>query len=191
MSKLLILLFGLIISQVLSAKVIGLAKGLGTYSISIPDNYQYYPTFMGLENVIMAPQDNKLGTSSLSITLTGLPDTKLDSKELSVSQKDYQEGRKKFLAERNLDLIQFIPYALKRNPDGHQIHTVGVVYFSGDKITVDRSFMIECPKSFIHAKFVGDVGTKGDLKSLTSSFFQSSVQKEFENSILTLTCNKK
>lgn len=188
MVKTAILLMSLSVAPIIQAKSIKIEKGGAVYSINIPDNFDFYPTFMGLENVIMAPAEGALGTPSLSITITGIKDAKLNSKELSSSQKEYQEGRSDFIKKRNLSLVEFIPYALKKSPQGHQIHTVGVIYSNGERVTVDRSFMIECPQSFIHAKFLGHVGLMKDAATLKKNSYKSASQTEFEKAVLSLTC---
>ncbi len=177
-------------SGITFGKEISIEKYKGVFKTSIPDAYQFYPTFMGLENVIMTPKDSVLGTSSLSVTITGIKDAKLNSAELSSTQIDYQNGRNKYLDKRGLKLIEFIPYSLKKNSQGYQIHTIGVIYSNANRITLEMSYMIECPESFVHAKFLGDVGLVQDLTSIKKNNFSNETHKEMEKSALGITCSK-
>jgi hypothetical protein len=171
------------------AKELKLDQKGSTYKLTIPDNYEYHATFMGLENVIMAPVDKNLGTASLSIYITGLADSNLDAKRLQNTQNEYQAGRKKYINERNLKLIEFIPYELKKNPQGFNIHTIGVIYANETKVTLDKTYMIECPKSFIHSKYVGDVGYVEEIEALKKQAYRIPSLNELEKSILKIDCD--
>jgi hypothetical protein len=173
------------------AKEVVIEKGQSIYKIDIPENYEYHPKFFGLENVVMSKPDPELGTTSLSITVTGIESSELNSRELANSQKDYQTGRLKYLQERGLELIEFIPYELKKSPEQYQIHSVGVIYTNKKVVTVERSYMIECPKSFIHAKVLGNGGLMENLKSIKSKNFKTSALNDLEKVILALRCQTK
>ncbi len=172
------------------ARDLTLTEKGGVYKISFPDNYEYHAKFLGLENVIMSPHDKNLGTASLSIYFTGLEGSNLDPKQLEKTQKEYQEGRKKYVQERNLKLIEFLPYQLKKNSQGYNIHTIGVIYSNATKVTVDKTFMIECPMSFIHSKYVGDVGLVTELPALKKKAYRIPSYDQLEKTILNIECTK-
>jgi hypothetical protein len=176
--------------DVAQAKVLKILDRGGLYTLVVPDDYKYYPKFLGLDHVTMSPQDPSLGTSSLSLTITGIPDSKFNSEELQASQNLYQDGRKKYINERGFKLVDFIPYKLEKTPQGHNIHTVGVVYSNDRKITLDKSYMIECPLSFLHAKFVGDVALVQDTAKAKAINYVSVPSKRLETAILGIKCNK-
>ncbi len=182
----LLLLFGL----TAHSKPIDLEHGGVIYKIEIPDNFTFHKTFLSLENVVMSPADPKLGTSSLSLKVTGLADANFDPKELEKSQHRYQEGRKNYISKRNLNLVDFIPYELKKTKEGIKVHAIGVVYSNETKVTLDKTYLVECPQSFMFSKFVGDVAIISETAAIKKQRYNSPAARLLETAILSLKCGK-
>lgn len=163
----------------------------GTFQIDLPEKYEYYQKFMALENVIMAPASETLGTASLSIYFTGLSEGVFDAKRLEATQSEYQAGRKQYIQEKNLQLVEFIPYILKKNPQSYSIHTIGTIYTNGNKITSDKTYLVECPTSFIHSKIVGDFAMYSELKEIKNKRNTIPVLDSLEKIILNIKCPQK
>ncbi|MBA2404501.1 MAG: hypothetical protein H0V66_07010 [Bdellovibrionales bacterium] len=79
---------------------------------------------------------------------------------------------------------------MKKNPQGYNIHTIGVVYSNATKVTLDKTFMIECPLSFIHSKYVGDVGTVTELAAHKKKAYRIPSYDQPEKTILNIECAK-
>lgn len=138
------------ITQLASATVINDSRG--SISLDFPKNWKYEKNLLGLPHVLLTNDIPE--RSSLSITLTGLDNVKLPSKDLKQNQNQYQEGRKSWAQSRHAEIIEFLPYLETKTSDNKSIHSIGFKYKLGTQIYFEKSFYIECPKSLVHLKLL-------------------------------------
>ena len=181
-------IFIFLLTLTVEAKLVTMEKSKKNYSIEIPDDFEYVPTMFGLENVILAPEDKSLGTASLSLTITELNGVRLNPVELKATEKDYQEGRRRYLSERKLELVEFLAFESKKNDHNLQVHSIGMVFKNKERVTKEKSFFIECPYALIHAKTFFHVGPLKELPKLKKFKYPSSVNEKFETSISSFKC---
>lgn len=145
----LILLLSLL-SFSLQARVLELKKD--SRSILIPEMEQWKlgKDLFGMPFIYFAPQANGQ-RSNISFTDTGA-EVELDIKALASYQADYQKGRKLWTETVGAQALDFLPYEVKVNQNGHKIHQVGFSYNHEDKIYHEKSYYIECRGRIIFAK---------------------------------------
>lgn len=104
----------------------------------------------GMPFIYFSPQKNGQ-RSSISFTDTGA-ELELNTKDISSTQKKYQEGRRKWADSVDAKVLSYLPYKLSTNRLGHKIHRIGFSYEHQDKTYVEKSFYIECRGRIIFSK---------------------------------------
>lgn len=137
-----------------SAQALIIQDERGQVQLDLPSRWKYEKNLMGLPHVLLSPEGKD--RASFSITLTGLAEMKLPTKELEKNQPEYQEGRKKWAESRGFKVIKFIPYALLKSGNKFQTHSIGFQYRDEKSEYTEMSYFTECPNSLVHTKALGE-----------------------------------
>lgn len=181
------LLFSL--SSSLLAKSVKINEKGGIYEIQVPDSSDYHETMFNVNHVVFAPIIDGIGNTTISFTFMGISNAQLKPEDLKSTQGDYHEGKKRFMQEHSLKFVEFRPYEFKTSKTNKGVHTVAVIYIDADKsVTLDRTYLIECPKTLIFAKLLGDLGPEKNLDEIRKAAFADKRSKDLENIALNLSC---
>ena len=139
-----------------SAWGITISDERGSLEVSLPSGWRYEKNFLALPHVLLSPEVNR---ASFSITVTGIQDVKLPSLALEKNQTDYQDGRKKWAEKRDFIITQFIPYT-EKTFNNVRTHSIGFIYKDKKSEYLEMSYYTECPKTLVHTKALGILGTQ-------------------------------
>ena len=118
-------------------------------------NLAYEKNLLGLPHSWVTVYNQEFGRSSLSLTITGQKTTGWNIEILKKTQSEYQDGRKKWAAERLYKVKKFYPFESHKNLHGLIINTIGFEYEIKNIEYKELSMFIEANNNLLHAKFVG------------------------------------
>lgn len=188
------IIFGLaliLMSLTTAAKSLKINEKGGVYEIQVPDKFDYHETMFNVNHVVFAPILDGIGNFTLSFTFLGIAEAKLKPQDLKNTEGDYQQGRKNFIQQHGLKLVEFRPYEFKKTSHNRGVHSAAVIYIDDEKsVTLDRTYLIECPKTLVYGKMLGDLGPEKNLEAIRKANFHDSRSLALEKITQELVCPK-
>lgn len=142
-------------------------------AFKLPKKWKTYKNLLGLPLTMVSPM-KKESRIVISLTPTGLKKKFLIPDDLKESQKDYRDGRLKYMREINGEILGFFPYETQKWPNVERVHTIGFKYKLGGFSMVERTYYFTCKTQMFHMKSKYREGEfpKGDktIKKIVESF---------------------
>lgn len=124
--------------------------------LEIPRGWQTAKNIFGIPLSIIGPEHRErtggIRRPVLMVMPTGERTRGFSEKNLRDEQKDYQIGRKAWLAKHDGTAIQFFPYQKTRWPHVSQVHKIGYHYLVGQTQMVEQSYYVVCKQKLYHVK---------------------------------------
>jgi len=137
-----------------NSKPFTISKNDEAFQIENPKGWEGFYNFMGFPLLFNGAYDQAKGRPSLSVTMTGIEDPGFDSNDLSQSQKNYFDGRKKWLDSRNGTFKKEIPYTQFFTKNKNKVFEIGFEYILDNKSFIEKTFFYFCPSSMVHIKLL-------------------------------------
>jgi len=113
--------------------------------ISTPKSWQIAKAFLNSSYTLFGPFENGR-RPVISLNKTELGNYKFDKTALKKTQREYREGRLKWLKRNKGGLLGFIPYKIENWPHVGEVHWIGYNYNLLDNAFEERTYFFKCNK---------------------------------------------
>ena len=166
MARHLILFIFCLSSNAVFAKAISWNKI--NFNVDVPESWREVKDFYGIPVTLLGPSVSPKPRAVIQIVPTDLPPGKMDEKEAIGFGMKYGEGRTKWVAEQEGELLELLPGKFE---DGRL--TAGVSYRINQKSYLERTYYVNCKKRMVHLKIVLNFENREQLpecESIVRSF---------------------
>lgn len=166
MARLLIFFIFCLSLQAASAKELSWNKI--KFTVDVPDSWREVKDFYGIPVTLLGPSVSPKPRAVVQIIPTDLPPGKMNDVEAVAFGMKYGEGRKKWIAEQEGELLELLPGKFE-----HGRLTAGVSYRINQKSYMERTYYVNCKKRMFHLKIVLNFENRDQLsesESIVRSF---------------------
>jgi hypothetical protein len=150
----------------------------GRVILDIPEGWLAAPDYLGLPLVVLGPEvsDPAEGRPVISVTPTGKKLASLAPVELEKSQKEYQDGRRAWLAKSQGSVVDFKPLKRERWAPGIESSSIGYRYRIASREFEETAYYVVCDGELYH------------LKSLTRKKQGREIASQVERTLRSFRC---
>lgn len=148
-----------------------------TFSVDVPKDWKVVNDLYGIPVTLMGPSVAPKPRAVIQIIPTNNSAVKVQAGDVAKFDKQYVEGRNKWIREQSGTLLEFKKTQFETRHDKAPMLSAGVSYKLNHKHYLERTHYIGCPERLYHVKLI-------------LNFENLDSQKECEKIIRSFACKK-